>query len=74
METKDNVNQPEHYKQGKQEVIEIIEDTVQHYPVTVGYHLGNCIKYIMRAPFKNNMLEDLKKARWYLDRAIKNLE
>ena len=69
----DNVNHPQHYKQGKQEVIEIIEDGVKNYPSSVGYHIGNSIKYIMRAPFKNNMIEDLRKAQWYLNRAIEQL-
>lgn len=70
----DNVNHPSHYKQGNQETIDIIEDLVKAYPRKIGYHIGNTIKYICRAPFKNNLVEDLKKARWYLDRAIDNLD
>lgn len=68
-----NVNSPNHYKQGKQEVIEIIEESATNYPVSVSYHIGNTIKYIMRAPFKGRMKEDLEKANWYLERAIKRL-
>lgn len=69
----DNVNSPNHYKQGKQEVIEIIEESATNYPISVSYHIGNTIKYIMRAPFKGRMKEDLEKANWYLERAIKRL-
>lgn len=50
------------------EVIKIIEY------FRLGFHLGNTIKYILRAPFKGAPLKDLRKARWYLDRHIKNLE
>lgn len=60
----DAVNHPLHYTRGKIEVIDFIED--QQLP----YHLGNVIKYIARAGYKGDKLEDLKKARWYLDRYI----
>lgn len=60
----DAVNHPSHYNRGKIEVIDFIED--QQLP----YHLGNVIKYIARAGYKGDKLEDLKKARWYLDRYI----
>jgi hypothetical protein len=36
----------------------------------MGFNLGNSIKYIWRADLKNDAIEDLKKARWYLDREI----
>lgn len=57
----DIINHPSHYTRGR---IEVIED--QQLP----YHLGNVIKYIARAGHKGDKLEDLKKARWYLDRYI----
>ena len=60
----DVINNPSHYTRGKIEVIDFIED--QQLP----YHLGNVIKYIARAGYKGDKLEDLKKARWYLDRYI----
>lgn len=60
----DAVNHPSHYTRGRIEVIDFIED--QQLP----YHLGNVIKYIARAGYKGDKLEDLKKARWYLDRYI----
>lgn len=68
-EPKDSVNNPGHYTTGKFEVIEVIEDA------EVGFHLGNVLKYILRSEHKHDSpLEDLKKARWYLDRHIANLE
>lgn len=62
--TEDVINHPSHYTRGKIEGIDFIED--QQLP----YHLGNVIKYIARAGYKGDKLEDLKKARWYLDRYI----
>lgn len=60
----DIINHPSHYTRGKIEVIDFIED--QQLP----YHLGNVVKYVARAGYKGDKLEDLKKARWYLDRYI----
>ncbi len=40
----------------------------------LGFCLGNTVKYISRAPHKGRELEDLKKANWYLDRRIEQLE
>ena len=40
----------------------------------LGFSLGNAVKYISRAGKKGDRLEDLKKARWYLDREIANQE
>ena len=66
----DNINHPPHYTQSKVECIEAIE------AAGYGLHfcLGNAMKYIWRCQHKANFLEDLKKARWYLDRAIKQVE
>ena len=63
----DNVNHPPHYKTGGIETIDFIEAK------ELGYHLGNVIKYVTRAKHKGNELEDLKKAQWYLERAIMKL-
>ena len=72
MEKTNVSNAVEHpsYYQGNIEVIDFIEDK------GLGFNLGNCIKYISRAGKKNpeKLLEDLKKARWYLDREIMNME
>lgn len=63
----DMVNHPPHYKAGGIETIDFIEAK------ELGYHLGNVIKYVSRADHKGNKLEDLKKAQWYLNRAIEKL-
>lgn len=55
---------PEHYKVTGLEPIAVIEAW------GLGFCLGNTVKYIGRAGRKGSYVEDLKKARWYLDRAI----
>lgn len=68
--TNDPVNHPSHYTDGNIEVIDFIEDK------KLGFNTGNSVKYIARAGKKdpNKTIEDLKKARWYLDREIGRLE
>jgi hypothetical protein len=71
----DNVNNPAHYNKGKYEVIDIIESIVNSMDLTPfqGVCLGNAIKYLAR--FKNkNGAEDLRKAKWYIDKLISTLE
>lgn len=62
----DQVNHPPHYKSGGIETIDFIEAK------DLGFCLGNAVKYITRAGKKDpsKHLEDLQKARWYLDREI----
>jgi len=66
----DPVNHPKHYTDGGIETIDFIEAK------RLGYHLGNVVKYICRAGKKgtNMGMQDLQKARWYLDRAIEKNE
>jgi hypothetical protein len=68
--TMSNVEHPEHYggEDDPYEAIKVVEAW------GLGFHLGNVVKYIARAGKKGDELEDLQKARWYLDRAIANLE
>lgn len=61
----DNVNHPKHYT-GHPSSVECIQIT-EHF----NFCLGNAIKYIWRADSKGNDIEDLRKARWYLEREIK---
>ena len=68
---KDNVNHPSHYQHGGKETIETIKDTLASG--FNSYLEGNIIKYISRYKFKNGV-EDLKKARFYLNRLIKEVE
>lgn len=60
------VDHPAHYGgvDNPYEAIKVIEAWA------LGFHLGNTVKYIARADSKGNRLEDLEKARWYLDREI----
>ena len=67
---KDIINEPNHYTYGSIETIDYIEQVTAAYPVKIAFSIGNALKYISRAPFKNGV-EYLKKAVWYLDRAIK---
>ena len=66
----DPVNRPSHYTDGKIEVIDFIEDK------KLGFCLGNAVKYIARAGKKDptKEVEDLNKAKWYVERRIKELE
>ena len=64
----DPVNSPAHYIAGGIETIDFIEAK------KLGYNLGNVVKYIARADYKGNKLEDLRKAQWYLTRAIESLK
>lgn len=68
----DNVNHPSHYTFGKIEVMDYIEDKLSDVECE-GYFVGNIIKYVSRFRKKNG-IEDLKKAQWYLNRLISNME
>jgi hypothetical protein len=61
----DEVNNPSHYNQNGIEVIDVIETYTPDSP-----HLANVLKYVCRHSYKGNPLKDLRKAAWYLDRAI----
>jgi hypothetical protein len=73
MENKEMVNHPSHYQFGKNNEYEAIK-VIDAWELD--FHLGNAVKYISRAGKKdpNKEIEDLKKALFYLDRKIKNLE
>lgn len=61
----DMVNHPPHYVGHGIEPIEFIESH------NLNFCLGSAVKYIARAPYKGTELEDLKKAKWFLEREIK---
>jgi len=63
---KEKVNHPDHYNSGKYEVMDVIDDA----GFTEGFCLGNALKYILRAKHKENYIEDIKKAQWYLEYII----
>lgn len=64
----DAVNHPSHYNSHPSgiEAIQVCE----HFP----FSIGNVIKYLWRSGLKGDDVEDLKKARWYLDREIQKRE
>jgi len=66
------VNHPAHYggEDDPYEAIKVIEAW------GLGFHLGNTVKYVSRAGKKSgqSLLQDLKKARWYIDRLIQKIE
>ena len=64
----DTVNNPKHYTSHLSGV-ECIEIT-EH----MNFCLGNAVKYIWRASLKGKEIEDLRKARWYIDREIQRIE
>jgi len=64
----DHVNSPAHYGQGRIECIKYIEDFLSNDEYA-GYLRGNIAKYLHRWRYKNGV-EDLKKARWYLEALI----
>ena len=68
-EVVDVVNSPSHYKSGGIEAIEGIEASMEP-EAYAGYLKGNIMKYMWRYERKGKPIEDLKKARWYLDRLI----
>ena len=68
----DNVNHPSHYSDTKIETIDYIEDKLTKEGFE-GYIVGNILKYLSRYRKKGGV-EDLKKANWYLDRLITNME
>lgn len=65
---KETVNHPDHYLGTRQyEPIDVILDW------ELGFCLGNALKYISRANRKNDTIEDLKKAIWYIEKEIEQL-
>lgn len=63
----DLINHPPHYT-SHPSGIECI-DVTEHF----NFNVGNAVKYLWRAGLKGNQIEDLQKARWYVDREIQRL-
>ena len=62
------VNRPKHYQGSKFDVIDVIEE------FKLGFNLGNSIKYVCRAGKKDDIIQDLEKAKWYIEREITRLK
>lgn len=69
----DNVNSPKHYNQGDIECIEAIKAATVGKTGVEAFCVGNAIKYLWRCEAKNG-IEDVKKAAWYVNRLIFELE
>jgi len=65
---KEMVNHPDHYQSSKFEVIEVIE------AFNLGFCLGNVVKYVLRSGKKDATIQELEKAKWYLQREIDKLK
>jgi hypothetical protein len=75
VEQKEMVNHPSHYQYGKNNEYEVIK-VCEAWDLDKDAYIFNVVKYVARAgkKEKSKELEDLKKAAFYLDRKIKNLE
>jgi hypothetical protein len=65
---KETVDHPDHYQGQGIEVIDIIDS------FELDFYRGNIVKYILRADKKENEIQDLKKAKWYLEKLITKME
>lgn len=63
----EQVDHPAHYNVGSIEVIDAIDDW------QLGFSLGNAVKYIARAGHKDDAVQDLRKAAWYIEHEISRL-
>lgn len=70
LEEKESVNHPSHYG-GENNPLEVI-NIIEHY--NLNFNLGNVIKYCLRAGKKDELIQELKKAQWYINREIQRLE
>lgn len=68
----DAVNNPSHYKAGDIECIDAIRASMSKEQF-IGYLKGNVEKYVWRMSYKGRPVEDLRKARWYLDRMVEEV-
>ena len=70
----DMIQKPPHYNKFTFQPIDIIAEVTNYYEGSTAFHIGTVLKYLFRAPFKGKLLEDLKKANYYLMRAIEEME
>ena len=70
----DMIQKPPHYNKFSFQPIDIIAEVTNYYEGSTAFHIGTVLKYLCRAPFKGKLLEDLKKASYYLTRAITEME
>lgn len=73
-EEKSNIDHPDHYQTSSIECIDAIAAATEDLSGENAFCTGSVIKYLWRWNKKGNPVEDLKKAQWYIDRLINNLE
>lgn len=73
MQKKDEVNNPAHYTSGGIECIDAIKASMTEEQFK-GFLKGNIIKYLWRYELKNNPVQDLEKAQFYLNRLLKEVK
>ena len=71
--TDKEINSPEHYQGNNIECIDAIKAMVGHFGF-ITYLQSSVMKYLWRFPAKGNPAQDLKKAEWFLQRLIKEIE
>ena len=65
-----NVDHPDHYQTSSIECIDAIEAAVERLDPIEAFNVGTAIKYLWRFKKKGKPIEDLQKAKWYIDRLI----
>ena len=66
----DEVNNPKHYTSGKIEALDIIEDATKDLNGLEAFSIGSALKYLIRFDKKNDPIQDLQKAVFYIERVI----
>jgi len=69
----DPINSPQHYTAGGIETIDFMKAKASRDEY-LGYLRLTVLKYLSRGPYKSNDLEDYKKARWFLNKLIEEIE
>lgn len=70
----DDINKPSHYTGHGVEHVDALEAASVNWPWSIAPHLTHSFGYLFRCGAKDDPLKDLKKMRWWIDRAIKKLE
>ncbi len=71
MPARDMINSPAHYKRNGIEAVDLIEHAIEDFPPIEAYHIATVLKYLLRAPYKGNKQDDIKKAHWHLSRLVR---
>ena len=66
----DEVNNPKHYTSGNIEALDIIEDATKDLNGLEAFSIGSALKYLIRFDKKNDPIQDLQKAVFYIERVI----